>query len=185
MDWVARVKAIIVSPRSEWTVIVHESGDPSFLFTNYVAKLALIPAVAQFIGISVIGRAMPFFSGLFAAVFAYVLTFVVVYLIAVVADALAETFGGRRDFGNALKLVVYSFTPSWLAGIFLLVPALSFLAILGLYGIYLMWLGLPVLMRVPRERTALCLAALVGCVIVLSVIVGFIQITLFGMAHTM
>ena len=36
-------------------------------------------------------------------------------------------FGGRADFDSAFKLAVYSFTPVWLAGIFLLVPGLRFL----------------------------------------------------------
>ncbi len=181
MDLVARVKAMLTTPRSEWLVIAHEPGDPSFLFTNYVAKLAIIPAVAQFIGMSLIGGYVPLFSGLFGAVFAYVLTFVMVYLIAVAVDAMAQTFGGQRDFGNALKLVVYSFTPSWLAGIFLVIPALSWLAILGVYGLYMMWVGLPIMMRAPPQRNALYLAAIFAVTLLLSLIVAFIQIALFGM----
>ena len=62
-----------------------------------------------------------------------------VYAVALVVDLLAPTFGGQRNFPNALRLTVYSYTPVWLAGIFLLVPGASFLAILGLYGFYLLW----------------------------------------------
>jgi len=65
---------------------------------------------------------------------------------------LAPTFGASRNPANALKLAVYSHTPCWLAGIFLLSPGLWVLRILGLYGLYLMWLGLPVLMKAPSSE---------------------------------
>ena len=45
----------------------------------------------------------------------------------------------------------------------MLVPALSFLQILGLYSLYLLYLGLPLLMKAPEER------ALVYTVVVIVV----------------
>lgn len=76
----------------------------------------------------------------------------IVYVIAIVTDALAPTFGGTKNQSNALKLVVYAMTPIWLAGVFLLIPQLR---ILGLYGLYLFWLGIPALMKAPDEKSAL------------------------------
>jgi hypothetical protein len=67
---------------------------------------------------------------------------------------LAPLFGGRRDFENAFKLAVYSFTPLWLAGLFLLLPGLRFLLLTGVYGIYLFWLGAPRLTKVPERQAA-------------------------------
>jgi hypothetical protein len=84
----------------------------------------------------------------------YALSFVGVYVIAWVVDMLGPTFGGRRDSLSALKVTVYSFTPGWLAGLFNFVPILSVLTIAGaLYGLYLLYLGLPVLMRSPAEKS--------------------------------
>src|SRR6266566_2275926 len=90
---VARVKAILLTPQTEWPVIERESGDLWVLFTQYVAILALIPAVARFIGWTLIGGYTPFFTGLIAAIVGYVLTFVVVYVVALLIDALAPSFG--------------------------------------------------------------------------------------------
>jgi hypothetical protein len=184
MDLVARVKAILMTPRTEWSVIAHESGDPGFLFPNYVAKLALITPVCGFIGGSIFGP-VPLFAGLFGAIFQYVLTFVVVYVLAVVVDMLAPTFGGQRDFGGALKLVVYSSTPMWLTGIFLLVPPLRFLTILGLYGIYLLWTGLPTMMRSPPAKTPVYALAIFVCALLLGVVVGLLLSALFGFPRMM
>ena len=90
-----------------------------------------------------------------------------VYIIASVIDLLAPRFGGQKNFANALKLSVYSHTPLWLAGIFLLIPGLNFLLILGLYGLYLLWTGLPLLMRVPDEQACCAYAAVVtACALV-------------------
>ena len=78
----------------------------------------------------------------------------------------APRFGGRKNFGNALKLSVYSHTPLWLAGIFLLIPGLNFLLILGVYGLYLFWIGLPLLMQVPDDKALPYAAVATGCALV-------------------
>lgn len=177
MNLAARVRNILLSPRSEWSVIERESGEPVHLFLGYAAILALVPALAGFIGASFIGVKVsvgtiraPILPGLVNAAISYLLAFVLVYVVALVVDALARYFGGRPNFTGALKLSVYCFTPVWLAGIFLLIPGLRFLTILGFYGVYLLWTGLPVLMRVPRDN-ALAYAALVAVVTLLITLV--------------
>lgn len=178
MNLIERAKAIILSPATEWPVIERESGEPAYLFMNYVAILALIPAIAGFIGTSIIGVSVPvigtvrvpFFTGLFSAIFGYVLTFVVVYVVGLIVDLLAPTFAGQKNSANALKLAVYSFTPAWLAGIFQIIPGLAFLSILGLYGIYLFWLGLPILMKAPKDKALVYTIAVVVCAIVVQIV---------------
>jgi hypothetical protein len=176
---VERVKAILLTPQTEWPVIAREPGAASVLFTRYVAILALIPALAGFIGMSLVGSYVPFISGLISAVVSYVMTFVVVYVVALIVDALAPTFDAQKNFPNALKLTVYSFTPFWLAGIFLLVPGLSFLRVLGLYGIYLAWVGLPPLMLAPRDKALAYAATAVVCAVILVIVTAFILAALF------
>lgn len=51
----ARIRNIIADPRSEWPLIATEPGDPMRLFVGYVAVLAAIPAIAGFIGSSLVG----------------------------------------------------------------------------------------------------------------------------------
>jgi Yip1 domain len=145
-----RAKAIMLSPRTEWQVIEQEPSRPSALLT-YVTVLAAIPEIANFIGQSLIGGYKPIVPSILRAIIAYGVTLAMVYIIAGVIDLLAPRFGGKKNFGNAVKLSVYSHTPIWLAGIFLLVPGLNFLLMLGLYGIYLLWIGLP-MMGVPTYR---------------------------------
>jgi hypothetical protein len=181
MDLIERVKAIVLAPATEWPVIAREPGDASVLFGRYVAVLAAIPAVSSFVGASLIGRFTPIGRGLMGALAGYVLAFIAVGAIALILNALAPVFGGRKDFDQALKLAVYSYTPAWLAGIFLLIPGLSFLTILGLYSLYLLWTGLPVLMQSPRERTLPYAIAVVACALVLAIVFGLIQSMVLGL----
>ena len=180
---VARVRAILLTPQTEWLAIAREPGDAASLFTRYVAILAAIPALARFIGSSIIGGYTPFFSGLIAAMVGYLLSFVVVYAVALIIDLLAPTFETEKNFPAALKLSVYCHTPFWLAGVFLVIPGLSFLTMLGLYGVYLLLLGLPPLMRTPLDKALVYAAAAVGCAILLSIALAAIQFAMFGGAR--
>src|SRR4029453_14283966 len=98
------------------------------------------------------------------AIVAYVISLVVVFVVALIVDALAPTFGGTKSQINALKLVAYSATPGWGAGIATIIPVLGWIvAIIGtLYGIYLLYLGLPVLMKSPEDKTVVYLAVVVA-----------------------
>jgi Yip1 domain len=169
MNLVERVKGIILSPKTEWPVIAGEPGDAGYLFTNYVAILAAIPAVCGFIGAILLG--LPAFWALIGAVIQYILAFVAVYIVALIVNFLAPTFSGQKDFASALKVTVYSQTPVWLAGVFKLIPALSFLGILGLYGLYLLWLGLPPLMKTPPEKSIWYTITIVVVAIVVSIVI--------------
>ena len=176
MNLVARVQAILLNPKSEWPVIEREPGDVGFLFINYVAILAAIPAVCGFVGLSIVGvggyRA-GFFSGLLGAIVGYILAFVGVYVMALIFDALAPSFNGQKNFNNALKLVVYSYTAAWLGGVFSLIPALAILGLLcGLYSLYLLFLGIPVLMKSPDDKSLIYTVVAVVCAIVVSIVIG-------------
>jgi len=178
MNLVERVKGIILSPKTEWPVIAGESGDTSYLFRNYVAILAAIPAVCGFIGLVLVGASVG--GALIAAVIKYLLAFVAVYIVAWIVNLLAPTFASQKDFPSALKVTVYSYTASWLAGVFLLVPALSFLTILGLYGLYLLYIGLPPLMKTPPEKAIWYTITIIVCAIILGIVLASIVTSILG-----
>ena len=175
---------MLLSPAVEWRVIEPESGDAGYLFANYVAFLAAIPPVCEFLRFGVFGwRASRygfhhfhhagFFPSLFGAAVHYLMTFVVVYAIAVIIDGLAPTFSAAKNQQNAMKLAVYSLTPAWLAGVFALVPGLGFLRLVALlYSAYIFWLGLPILMKPSPDKAAPYALATIACAIVLSFLVG-------------
>jgi hypothetical protein len=190
MNPVLRARAMLADPFAEWALIERESGDPAFLLSRYVAILALIPALCGFIGACVIGAIVPgtglvrasLFDGLFGAIFGYVMAFAIVLLLALIINLSAPSFGGQKDFDSALKLAVYSYTPLWLAGIFLLLPGLRFLILLGLYGVYVLLAGLPRLMKSPEQHSYAYALVAVICAGALTLIATAVQRAVFGTA---
>jgi hypothetical protein len=182
MNLVDRVKRILVTPKTEWEVIDAEQTTAADLYTRYIAPLAAIGPVSQLIGYSAFGITVPFVgtyrvpigSAITQALVTYVLTLVGTYVLALIIDALAPTFNGQRSQIQGLKLAAYSLTASWIAGIFALIPGLRILTVLGLYSLYLLYLGLPVLMKTPREKALGYTVVVIVAAIVLSLIIGAI-----------
>ena len=182
---IERVKAILLTPATEWPVIEREATTAAAIYKGYVAPLAAIGAVASFIGLSLIGIGGFFRVGVGAAlvhaIVAYLLTFVVVFVVAWLVDTLAPTFGGQRDSLRALKVTVYSYTPAWVAAVLNLVPALAILGLIAaLYGLYLLYLGLPVLMRNPPEKSLPYTVVVVLCAIVIGAVFAALSTCFLG-----
>jgi hypothetical protein len=188
MNPARRAKAILLDPFAEWARIEQETGDPAYVLSRYVAVLALIPAIFSFIGTTVIGVTVPgtglvrapIFDGLFGAIFGYVMACATVLLLGLIIDLAAPLFSGRRDFDSAFKLAVYSFTPAWLAGVFLVLPGLRFLVLFGFYGAYILWLGLPRLIKTPEQKSPSFTVAIVVCACLLIYIAATAQRMVFG-----
>ena len=173
-----RAFRLLTNPGAEWRSIAVQPASTAQLLT-YAAVLALIPPLAAFIGYSVIGVSpgmdgtrlrMPIEWGLSRAVLGYVLLLVGVWVNAMLIEALAPRFQGRADFNTALKLAAYAPTPLWLAGIFLLVPPIGFLSLLGLYSIYVLTVGLPIIARVPPDESLWLVASIVTCYAIVSIL---------------
>ena len=118
---------------------------------------------------------MPLGSALASGVARYVLALIGVFVLALIIDALAPSFSGQKSRMQALKVAAYASTAAWCAGIFALVPPLAFLGVLGLYSLYLLHSGLPVLMKVPQDRAAGYTLVVVICAIVLFALIAWIS----------
>ncbi|MDF0645317.1 MAG: Yip1 family protein [Nitrospira sp.] len=176
-----RAKNMLLQPKVEWATIEPEHISAQALYTGYIIPLAAIGPVAMLIGMSIIGVEIPSIGTvqlplptlLPQIVIGYGLGLAAVYVLALIINALAPTFGGKSDRMQALKVAAYGATASWVGGVFHLVPTLGILGLLaGCYTLYLFYLGLPILMKSPPERSlgytitvmvsAIALAAVVG-----------------------
>ena len=177
MDIVERAKAITLNPTAAWPVIEAEKHDAKSLFVPYMLILAAIPAVASFIGLSLVGMGgfgfnfrIPLGSGIAIMITTYILTLAMTFGMGWLASALAPTFGGQSNLVQGLKLAVFGGTPMLLAGVFNILPALSILGILvAFYALYVMYLGLPVLMKNPKEKTIVYMVVLILASIIAGV----------------
>jgi hypothetical protein len=188
MNVAARAHGILARPSAEWTRIGNEPSDAAYLLTGYVAVLAVIPAAFGLIGACVVGWVVPgvgtvratLLDGAFGAIFGYVATCAIVLMLGIVINVLAPLFGGERNFDNAFKLAVYSYTPVWLAGVFLLAPGLRFLLLTSLYGVFILWRGLPKLMKPRSDKVSTYTTVVIVFACALTLAAAWAQHTLFG-----
>src|SRR5215510_4793592 len=181
MSIVDRIKNICLTPNTEWPVIANEPGSTGSLLAGYVAPLAAVSALAGFIGVSLVGQSgfftgtyrLPLVAGLGLAVWTFIGAIIGVVVVGFLINALAPTFGAQQNSALAMKVAVYSFTPAWVAGVLRIIPALGVLAILGaFYGFYLLYLGLPALMKAPKDKAAGYTVVTIVAAIVVYVVVG-------------
>ena len=179
MNLIERAKRILLQPKEAWPAIASETTDAATLFTGYAMVLAAIPAVCGFVGMSLIGMGgfgitirVPFVAGLVNMVVSYGLSLVGIFVLGLIIDALAPTFGGQKNAIQALKVAVYASTAALLGGVFSLLPSLAMLGLLAaLYSIYLLYTGLPVLMKNAPEKSA----AYTAVVIVAAIVMGLVM----------
>lgn len=161
MNIIDRVKNILITPKTEWNVIEGETTSLSTMLTTYVFPLLLIGAISAFVGFGLIGyntgllgiRIKGIDWGLYEAITRLVAGLLGFVISAYVVDMLAANFKSEKNINKSAQLVGYSATASFVGGIFLLIPALAIVAILcGLYGIYLMYLGIGPLKKTPEDQ---------------------------------
>ena len=90
-----------------------------------------------------------------------------------IIDGLAPSFGSTKDPLKAMKVAAYYPTAGWVAGLLLLIPGVGVLAALigGIYSLYLLYIGLPMLMRTPADKqVAYFVVTLIVAIIVLGII---------------
>jgi Yip1-like protein len=190
MSLQTRVVAILTKPAAEWRTIAAEPATVEGLMRSYAGPLAAIPAVAQFIGFTLLGYTVPVFGGAlrigilrsFAnAVVGWVFALVGAWIAALVIEQLAPTFQSRGNTAQALKLVVYSMTPIWIAGVLYLVPPLAVLVIIAaLYAIYLCYLGVSPVMGTPSDKVIPYLVVSALVILVVSFVLGAITTAMLG-----
>lgn len=186
MSLVDRVKNILLTPKTEWDVVAAETTPPKQIVLGYVLPLAALAAICGFLSSVVIGTTIfgatyrtPIVWGVAVLVLQIVSAVIAVFVVGFVIDALAPSFGGQKNFNQAFKVAVYSFTASWIGGIFHIIPWIGWLIglLISLYCFYLLYTGLPKLMKNPDDKTI----GYTVVVVIVAIVVLFIIHLILGM----
>jgi hypothetical protein len=186
---IERVKNIVLKTRDTWETISGEEATIPSLFKEYVFILAAVPAAASFLGRWLIGIRIPFagfyrfsFGGsLLNSIITYLLTVAGIWLLGMVISWLAPRFGSEKDDVKGMKVAVFTYLPFLAAGVVHLVPALSALVFLvGLYCLYIMYIGLPVVMGTPKEKSVAYIIVTIIALVLISIIVSAISGAILG-----
>ena len=153
---------IMIKPRFEWDVVAKEKPKIPMLVFGYALIFTIIPVLSLLIGYGLVGRRIHFFdythwersfgTGILESFVFVIAAFTAIIVGAVIINALAPAFKSEKNLGRAMQLTVYSFTPVFFAGVFYTLPMLSaFAHLAGLYGIFILLMGLPVVMKTPKN----------------------------------
>jgi hypothetical protein len=173
-----RIKRLLTAPAQEWPLIDAEPMTVKGIFMTWIIPLAAIGPIAHLIGMLVFGIGFfgityrpPIGVALGSAVTMYVFALVGAFVMALVIDWLAPYFDATKNPISAMKVVAFSMTASWLAGIFQIIPMLGWLGLVGLYSLYLLWIGLPLLMKAPADKApAYVVVSILVCIVAVAVI---------------
>lgn len=185
MGLVDRAKNILVTPKTEWEVIAAETKPPKDLIVPYVLPLAGAAAVAGFIDAVLIGTSVPFLgtvrmsmvSGLVHAIVQLIMGVVGVFIMGFIIDAVGPSFGAQKNMDQATKVAIYACTAAWVGGVLIIIPGLGpVLVLLGvIYALYLLYLGLPRVMKSAEGKTLGYTGAVIACLIALGLVVMVIM----------
>jgi hypothetical protein len=189
-DLVGRVKRLLLTPSTEWDRIDTEPATIRGLYVGYVCILAALPVIASVIGGQLFGHGLfgislkpGLVSAIVGGVVSYGMTLLSVFILALIIDALAPSFDGQKNRVQAFKVSAYTGTAGWVFGVLQIFPPLGIIVLLAsLYGLYLLYVGLPKLMKAPKEKAFGYTAVTILCAIVLFIVVGAISGAVAGMA---
>ncbi|MCP5169434.1 MAG: DUF1282 family protein [Hahellaceae bacterium] len=155
---------LFTHPDKEWASIRAEDESVGKLYFTHILLLALIPAAAGYYGTTEVGwsvaggelvkltssSAMQL-CGLF-----YVAMVTGVYLIGKFIDFFGATFGVEDSHPRGFILAAYTSTPLFIMGLIAVYPVVWVNMLAGVvavaYAVYLLYEGLPILMKIPSER---------------------------------
>lgn len=180
-------KQFILNPKAEWDVAKEDTSTAQQHVMTYVLPLALISAVAIFIGVGLIGyrvmgyRVQSVSGGLMQAIISLVSILIGVYLSGFVIHKLAPTFNTTISLDKAVKLVGFSYTAILLAGVLNIFPPLAFFTFLGgLYSLYILYLGFKPMTNVSEEKSMSYFIVSLLVIVAVYVIIGLILAGIVG-----
>jgi hypothetical protein len=182
---IKRTSNIIIKPAEEWQVISQEKTSKKDVISGFALPYIIVVAIASVAGSYLFS--FGFFSSsyiILSALIAFVVPFLGIFISAYIINALAPSFGSVSNIDNSFKLVIYSYTASFLASIITgFLPVLFFIGIAGLYSFYIFWLGFTPMMKTPDDKKAgyaiISILIMIGVYGILSISLGLILASFF------
>ena len=168
---------VAFSPRRGWSQIAGDDAGLVKVLLLHTIPLALIPAVCWYLGVtqqgwSVAGETVRLTaeSALPMCALFYLAMVSGVVFLGYMVHWMAGSYGTESSLAQGVKLITYTATPFFLAGVLGLYPVLWIDIMLGtliaVYCIYLLYLGTGPVMAVPPERGFLYASAVFAVALV-------------------
>ena len=183
---------LLFQPTAVFAELSDTQPEPHIVFFKYVVWLAVIPPVFAYVGASNfgwrLGAADPLLMPagdlmIISIVYFFMLLFGFVST-AIVAQWMASTYGARHSLGIHFALVTIIAAPLVVGSVVHLFPHV-FLNVVVLiptlmWSMYLLYKGLPTVLKISPERGMLMASALIGYLLVAAVSLLGLTVALWG-----
>lgn len=147
-----KAKQVVINPNKAWQEIKAEETNITSLIKEYVLPFAILGALTSLIGNSF---RYSFFTTLILAFVLFLIPIFDIIISNIIIKGILTLFKREIHKDMIAKLVVYSYTPILLSAIIAsLHPLLYFLGFLGVYIVYLLWTGVPVMIEIDLKERA-------------------------------
>jgi len=178
------VVGFIASPVKEWGKVSQENDSVGRIF--YLLLLALFPVVAWYYGVTETGWQVAD-GEIVRMTGASAINIVALFYLAMVGSVcvigysvhwMASSYGANSSIHKAIVLVGYCATPMFIAGGLVgFYPILWLDMLVGVaavtYSLYLLYIGIPIVMGIPKERGYLFASAVLAvCLVILMAMMG-------------
>jgi len=179
-------------PDREWQQIRGENESVSHMYLTHVLLLAAIPVISAYIGTTQVGWSvaggepvrLTANSALQMSVMTYLAMLAGVAVMGAFIHWMARTYDASPSMAQCIVFAAYNATPMFVAGLAALYPNLWLAMLVGTaavcYTTYLLYVGLPTFMNIPREEGFLFASSVLAVGLVVLVALIAISVVLWG-----
>jgi len=182
---ISNIIGLLIWPKSQWQSIAEKGqfGLGGAMF--YILLLASIPALAWYYGATQVGWTvgdgdvikLTQQSGQILISLFYLTMVVSLCAIGYSIHWMASTYGADSSTSKGIAIAGFTATPLFIAGVVGFIPIFWLALLIAIaavsYAVYLLYLGIPIVMKIPEERGFLFASAVVAvCMVILMVIMG-------------
>ena len=179
ITWIIeRARELLFYPAKTWDKIKAETDNRSLII--YPLALALVQPAAIIVGYGLVGDwvysghyfRMSLIDAFYSALVAFFLSILGIAVMGFLAMVIANYFQVESDMKSAAKLIIYSATAPLLAGVFLVIPGIRVLMILGLYGSFLLYIGAPKMMKTTHDKESPFIFSMIIVSIIIMILIN-------------
>lgn len=178
-----RTKYFIINPGMAWEVVHREERPMKFVRGSFFMPLIILVSVSAFLGsMFFINTTLKPMYSVLAAITTFLFLYLGVYASAFIVREIMRALDLGHDFLVAFKLVAYSMAPIFLSlTVSRLFESLLFINVLGLYGLYIFWIGMETMINPPDHKK---LPMLIATVVSMLIIFLLLQVILSKLTET-
>jgi len=179
-----RTKYFIINPGKAWDVVHREARPMRFVRGSFFLPLIILVSVSAFLGsMFFINTTLKPMYSVLTAITTFLFLYLGVYGSAFAVREIMRAMDLGHDFLVAFKLVAYSMAPIFLSlTVSRLFESLLFINVLGLYGLYIFWIGMEVMVNPPDHKKV---PMIIATVVALLIILLLLQVLLSRLAQTL